>query len=220
VILVIGIGTPDHGDDAAGLLVAERVRAVASPRTVTVRELVGDQLGLLDLWAGAREVYVIDAVRSGGPPGAVYRFDGAERLTPHFANKSTHAFSLADVIELARAMDRVPPRLIGYGIEGTRWGLGDLVSAPVMAAVAALTRRLCLELRVGTLPMCLGITGVIAGISDDDGVAIALIDTGTGTPVSACLLTCPDAVTGDTVLIHAGYVLRRVDETRTQEVVP
>lgn len=149
MILVIGIGTPDHGDDAAGLLVAERVRAVASPRTVTVRELVGDQLGLLDLWTGAREVYVIDSVRSGGPPGAVYRFDGAERLTPHFAGKSTHAFSLADVIELARAMDRVPPRLIGYGIEGTRWDLGDPVSSPVLAAVAALTRRLCLELRVG-----------------------------------------------------------------------
>jgi hydrogenase maturation protease len=149
MILVIGIGTPDHGDDAAGLLVAERVRAATSPRTVTVRELVGDQLGLLDLWTGAREVYVIDAVCSGGPAGTVYRFDGAQRLTAEFKNPSTHAFSLADVIELARAMDRLPPRLIGYGVEGAHWELGALVSPPVMDAVDALTRRLCLELRVG-----------------------------------------------------------------------
>jgi hydrogenase maturation factor len=56
--------------------------------------------------------------------------------------------------------------------------------------------------------MCLGITGVIAGIGDDAGVPVALVATETGTRVSACLLTCPDAAVGDTVLIHAGYVLR------------
>jgi hydrogenase maturation protease len=147
--LVIGIGTPDHGDDAAGLLVAERVRAVTSPRTLTVRELVGDQLGLLDLWAGAREVYVIDTVRSGGPPGTVYRFDGTRRLTDQFTTAGTQAFSLADVIELARAMDRMPARLVGYCIEGAQWEPGTSVSSQVMAAVGAVTRRLCLELRVG-----------------------------------------------------------------------
>lgn len=149
MILVVGIGTPDHGDDAAGLLVAERIRAVTSPRTVTVRELIGDQLGLLDLWTGAREVYVIDAVCSGSPPGQVFRFDGGQRLTAEFTNPSTHAFGLADVIELARAMDRMPPRLIGYGIEGVHWELGALVSPQVMDAVDAVTRRLCLELRIG-----------------------------------------------------------------------
>jgi hydrogenase maturation protease len=148
--LVIGIGTPDHGDDAAGLLVAERVRAAASPRTVTVRELVGDQLGLLDLWGDAREVYVIDAVRSGAPPGTVYRFDGADHLTSQFATTSTHAFGLADVIGLARALGGLPARLVGYGIEGALWKLGDPVSPQVMEAVGTVSRRLCLELRVGT----------------------------------------------------------------------
>lgn len=72
--------------------------------------------------------------------------------------------------------------------------------------------------------MCLGMTGVVTEISDDGGVPVALIDTGpaatgTGEFVSACLLTCPDAAVGDTVLIHAGYVLRRLDETATQEVI-
>lgn len=149
MILVVGIGTPDHGDDVAGLLVAERIRAVTSPRTVTVRELVGDQLTLLDLWTGAREVYVVDAVWSGGVPGTVYRFDGAQPLTAEFANRSSHEFSLSDVIELARAMDRLPSRLIGYGIEGAQWALGDPVSPEVMEAVDAVTKRLSLELRVG-----------------------------------------------------------------------
>jgi hydrogenase maturation protease len=147
--LVIGIGAFDRGDDAAGLLVAERVRAVTSPRTVTVRELAGDQLGLLDLWAGAREVYVIDAVRSGAPPGTVYRFDGADHLTSHFASDSTHALGLADVVGLARALGELPARLVGYGITGALWKPGDPVSPQVTDAVGVVARRLCLELRVG-----------------------------------------------------------------------
>lgn len=149
MVLVIGIGTPDHGDDAAGLLVAERVRAATSPRTVTVREVVGDELALLDMLAGAREVYVINAVCSGGPPGAVYRFDGVERLASQFTYQGTRAIGLSDVIELARALDRLPARLVGYGIEGGRWGPGASVSVEVMAAIDATARRLCLELPVG-----------------------------------------------------------------------
>jgi hydrogenase maturation protease len=147
MILVVGIGAPDHGDDAAGMLVAERVRAVTSPQTVTVRELAGDQLGLLDLWADAREVYVVDAVCLGGQPGTVYRFDGAQWFPAQFADRSTHVFSLGGVIALARAMGRLPPRLIGYGIERARWELGAPVSAQVLDAVSTVTRRLCQELR-------------------------------------------------------------------------
>ena len=59
--------------------------------------------------------------------------------------------------------------------------------------------------------MCLGTTGVVTSLRDDDGVAMALVDTGTGQVVSACLLTCPDALVGDTVLIHCGYVLQVFD---------
>ncbi len=56
--------------------------------------------------------------------------------------------------------------------------------------------------------MCLGITGVITQLADDDGIPLAKIDDGSGGLRSACLLTCPDAAVGDTVLIHSGYVLR------------
>lgn len=149
MILVIGIGTPDHGDDAAGLLVAQRIRAATSPRHVAVRELVGDELALLDMWSGAREVHIVDAVRSGGPPGAVYRFDAAGRLATRFLNRGTHSFSLADVIELARAMDRLPGRLHGYGIEGAHWGLGSPMSPEVTEAVESVTGLLRLELWAG-----------------------------------------------------------------------
>ena len=147
MILVIGIGNPTRGDDAAGLLVARHIREAASPGEVTVTELAGDQLALLDAWTGAREVYLIDAVCSGGTPGTVYRFDAAEPLTAHFWHHGTHTFSLADVIELGRALDRLPGRLTGYGIEGGTFEPGAPLSAEVEAAIQAVTAALLRELR-------------------------------------------------------------------------
>jgi len=149
MILVIGIGNPDRGDDAAGLAVARRVRAAAEPGTVIVHELIGDQLALLDAWTGATEVYVVDAVCSGGAPGTVYRFDAADALTAQFRHRGTHTFSLADVVELARALDRLPRRLTGFGIEGASFAVGAAMSAQALAAVDVVTSVLLKELKAG-----------------------------------------------------------------------
>ena len=52
---------------------------------------------------------------------------------------------------------------------------------------------------------------MVTSLRDDNGVPMALVDTGTGQVVPACLLTCPEALVGDTVLIHSGYVLQVFD---------
>ena len=58
--------------------------------------------------------------------------------------------------------------------------------------------------------MCLGTIGVISQIRDDEGVPMAVVagPPGAADTRSACLLTCPDAAVGDTVLVHSGYVLK------------
>jgi len=61
--------------------------------------------------------------------------------------------------------------------------------------------------------MCMGMTGVVTEISDDDGISMALVDTGPAGVVQACLITCPDARVGDTVIAHSGYVLKILDVT-------
>ncbi len=147
MILVIGIGNPDRGDDAAGLAVARRIREATRPGEVTVRELVGDQLALLDTWTGAAQVYVVDAVRTGGRPGAVYQFDAANMLTDEFRHPGTHTFSLADVVELARALGRMPRHLAGFGIEGATFAIGASLSPQARAAVEHVTSLLLKELK-------------------------------------------------------------------------
>jgi hydrogenase maturation protease len=150
--LVIGIGNPDRGDDAVGLAVARRVRD-AAPGDVTVRELDGDQLKLLDVWDGADEVYVVDAVCSGARPGATHRFDASGPLGACFAHRGTHTFSLAEVIELARALRRLPARLAGYGIEVATFALGAGLSPEAEAAAGAVAAQILDELTGGG-PQC------------------------------------------------------------------
>jgi hydrogenase maturation protease len=149
MILVIGIGNPDRGDDAAGLAVAEKIRDATRPGEVTVRELVGDQLALLDAWTGATQVYLVDAVCSGGTPGTVYKFDAAQTLTERFRHRGTHTFSLCDVVELARALGRLPRHLTGFGIEAGRFTIGAALSPQAAAAVEEVTDLLLAELKAG-----------------------------------------------------------------------
>jgi len=59
--------------------------------------------------------------------------------------------------------------------------------------------------------MCLGATGRVVEISDDDGIPMALVDTGPAGAVQACLITCQEASVGDTVIVHCGYVLKILD---------
>jgi len=139
--LVIGIGNPDRGDDAAGLAVARTVRA-AAPAGVTVVELDGDQLALLDAWDGAADVYVVDAACAGGEPGSVYRFDGSAPLGGEFSRRGTHLLSLADVIELARALRLLPARLTGYGIEGAAYELGAPLSPQAETAARTVAEQI------------------------------------------------------------------------------
>jgi len=47
----------------------------------------------------------------------------------------THAFGLAAAVELARALHRLPPRLVLIGIEAGGLEHGEPLSAPVRAAV-------------------------------------------------------------------------------------
>jgi len=60
--------------------------------------------------------------------------------------------------------------------------------------------------------MCLGTTGVVTVIRDDDGIPMAEVDAGPAGEIKACLLTCPEAAAGDTVLVHSGYVLQILKE--------
>jgi hydrogenase maturation protease len=139
---VVGVGNAFRRDDGAGLAVARRVRAAAPPGTVVV-EAEADPMLILERCAGAAAAVVVDAVYSGGRPGTVYRLDAGTEALPArlFGATSTHALSVGEVVELARALGTLPPRVIVYGIEGGTFEAGEGLSPEVAAAVEAVAAR-------------------------------------------------------------------------------
>jgi len=96
----------------------------------------------MDAWQGAEAVILIDAVRSGAPAGTIYRLDACAETVPlAWFRCSTHAFSVAEAIALARALNRLPPRLIVFAVEGERFDAGVGLSPGVERAVDELVRR-------------------------------------------------------------------------------
>jgi hydrogenase maturation protease len=137
-LIVIGLGNAFRGDDAAGVALA---RALGEDPRVIVHE--GEPIDLLDRWEGASDVIVVDAVNSGAPPGTIHRLDPlAEPIPTALSRGSTHALGLAEAIELARALDRLPHRLVVYGIEGERFTAGEALSPAVARAVERLRSEL------------------------------------------------------------------------------
>ena len=157
--LVIGLGNPDRGDDAVGLHVARQVAALGMPG-VAVMEAEGDTLALLDRWAGATRVLVVDAAMmraavmptqpGSAEPGRIHRLDPSLGPLPRdLALGSTHAFGLADAVELARTLGLLPRRMAIYAIEAGGFDPGAALSPAVAAAAADATALIVAELREG-----------------------------------------------------------------------
>jgi hydrogenase maturation protease len=127
--VVIGVGNAFRGDDAAGREVAKRVQErLAGEVDVVVCEL--EPTRLVDAWEGADAAVLVDAVSSGAEPGTVHRFDAtSEPLPSREFRSSTHALGIGETIELARAIGRLPSRVVVFGIEGEVFGSGSGLSA-------------------------------------------------------------------------------------------
>jgi hydrogenase maturation protease len=150
-LALIGVGNAFRRDDAAGLLVARRLLALPLAGDVIVCEHEGDMAALLDAWSGCASAVVVDAAfgdGEGGGAGTIHRFDALAEPLPArmFASSSSHAFGLAEAVELGRALGRLPGALRVYAIKGASFEAGTEVSAAVDSAVDRVVAELAPEL--------------------------------------------------------------------------
>ena len=145
--LIIGIGNEYRGDDGVGRHVARRL-AECNPPDVEIQESSGESFSLMELWANAPKVILIDAVQSGAEPGTVQRYDaGGQALPTEFVQQcSTHALSLPEVVELARSLEQLPPEVALYGIEGLSYEHGNTLTPTVARAAEETISRILTEI--------------------------------------------------------------------------
>jgi len=144
-MLIIGCGNRERSDDGVGILVAERLR----------------ELGIPAESRRAGDVIVIDAMVTGAPVGTVQTWEGESTLQCTSHNSSTHGFGVAEAIELAHVLDRFPPRLRVYGVEGRRFEAGAGMSPEVELAVEEVVRRIIADVSARTC----GGSNIHSGIS-------------------------------------------------------
>ena len=135
-VLVLGVGNRHRGDDAAGLLVVDRVRE-ANVEGVVVRESPVDPMAIVEAWSQFSRVIVVDATSSGAKAGKIIHFSPIKDAVPKTFSKtvSSHGAGLGEAIELARALDRLPEKLWVYGIEGSTFDVGSKMKSRVKFAV-------------------------------------------------------------------------------------
>ena len=188
--LVIGLGQPDRGDDAVGPEVARHVATLAVPHVRVVEH--EDPTDLLDAWEGHDTVVLVDAVSSGAVPGTLHVLDaGAAGVVVGGAawratgRGGTHGWGIGEVVALARALGRLPQRLVILGVEAEQFDHGAPLSAPVRDAVPQAAAAVLSALAPGPwvhsrgerAAMCLAVPGRLTDAWDVGGTPMSRVAT-------------------------------------------
>ena len=107
------------------------------PRDARLVVRAGDMMSLIEDWADVDVVICVDAAARRGAPGRVHRIDLAkEALPPELSFTSSHAFGLAEAIELARVLELAPKQIVVYAIEGACFDTGAPFTPEVLSAAS------------------------------------------------------------------------------------
>ncbi len=146
--LVLGLGNPLLGDDAIGLRVAATVRErLAGEPGIVVREEKAGGLSLMDALTGYQRVILVDAVVTGGTPGAIRRMGPDELPTQRTA--LAHGIDLPGALELGRILGLpMPSEVRIVAIEAVRvLEFRDDMTPAVAAALEPAVEAVLEELR-------------------------------------------------------------------------
>jgi hydrogenase maturation protease len=148
-VRVLCLGNELVRDDGVGLRIGRVLRSLRLPDRVTVelRRAVG--LELLDELDPSEAIVLVDAARTGAPPGTCTVRDAAAAAGLAGDPTSCHGVGIAEVLRVAEALQpgRPRPRITVVAVEAedlSGWGLGlsaavrDALPGAVSAVLVAL----------------------------------------------------------------------------------
>jgi hydrogenase maturation protease len=134
-ILILGVGNLLLSDEGVGVHVAQRMMRMELPPEVDVVEGGTDGFGLVNVILEADRMILIDAVKGGGQPGSIYRFDIDDCPPyPDLFKTSVHQISILEVINLSSLIGSTPQTTI-IGIEPYCLDMGMELSPQIEAKV-------------------------------------------------------------------------------------
>jgi hydrogenase maturation protease len=101
-IVILGVGNLLLSDEGVGVHVANKLMEMDLPEGVEVYEGGTDGFRLMSVVAGADRLIVVDAVKGGGEPGSIYRFDVKDAPSmPDSYKTSVHQIGILEVIHFS-----------------------------------------------------------------------------------------------------------------------
>jgi len=137
--LILGLGNPLVTDDSVGLRVAAALRPLLAGRSdVEVAEDYWGGLRLMERLVGYDRAIIVDAIRTGDPPGTIHHL--APDAIPTQRSASVHDVNLPTALEFGRQAGLCLPKngdilLVGIEVEDILT-FGEVCTPAVQAAVA------------------------------------------------------------------------------------
>jgi len=124
-IVVLGMGNVLLSDEGIGVHIADAMKEVAMPRDVNVEVVDGGTLPDAAISVGdVDKLVIVDAVKGGREPGAVYRFRPEDIKLDNEMLTSLHQISLLEELWLADKFGKKPKEVVIIGIEPEDMELG------------------------------------------------------------------------------------------------
>ena len=134
-ILILGVGNLLLSDEGVGVHVARKLMQMDFPPQVEVLEGGTDGFALMHVLLQADRLILVDAVRGGGRPGSIYRFEIEDCPPfPDIYKTSVHQISILEVINLSGLIGATPQTTV-IGVEPNRLEMGMELSPQIEAKI-------------------------------------------------------------------------------------
>jgi hydrogenase maturation protease len=134
-ILILGVGNLLLSDEGVGVHIARTLMEMDFPPQVRVVEGGTDGFGLMHILLEAERLILVDAIRGGGPPGSIYRFEIEDCPPfPDTYKTSVHQISILEVINLSGLIGSAPRTTI-IGVEPKCLEMGMDLSPEIEAKI-------------------------------------------------------------------------------------
>lgn len=145
-IVVLGVGNLLLSDEGVGVHVANSLMEMTLPSKVEVIEGGTDGFSLMDVVMNTDRLILIDAVKGGGPPGSIYRFD-IEDCSHYldFYKTSVHQINILEVISLSKLIGHTPKTTV-IGVEPKSLEIGMELSPEIQAKIPKIIELIFSEL--------------------------------------------------------------------------
>ncbi len=147
-IIVVGVGNRLLGDEGIGPCVIDNLSRVRMPSYVDVVDCGCDLLSLTSYLDRPQKIVIIDAIRAGGKPGEINRFDYSKLATTKDETQSGHQIGTIDVLRLLKSVypALADSEIVLIGVEPKMLELSTDLSQEVRGSIADVTRLVIEEI--------------------------------------------------------------------------